>query len=180
MRMPDADHDTATQWSVHVDLGRCTAADRAPDPDTVEPDAVRRDGAPGDASGRRSSFDPVHDRAAASVSLRHGIALSTRTRDWIVAGDVRGQVVPHDVHLTVRDQEGRVVSRWCLRHAGVARFDGAGLSHDGANSAELVDLTIDELVLTCERIDLEPTTERLEPAGSASDLAHECGVSSAP
>jgi hypothetical protein len=55
-----------------------------------------------------------------------------------------------------------------------------GLPYDGADSDELVDLSIDELVLTCERIDLESTTERLEPAGSSSDRAHECGVSSAP
>lgn len=155
MRMPQTEDDEAlTRWSVHVELGRCTATE----PDLVAAEAIGLDAAvDGHASGR-NTLTAAPDRTGASVSLRQGIALSKPMRDWIVAEHVHGRAVPHDVHLTMRDDHGRVVSRWCLRHAGVARLESADLErHVGAaDGDEPVDLTIDELVLTCERIDLEP------------------------
>ncbi len=76
--------------------------------------------------------------------------MSTVARDWIAGGHGHGGLV-HDVHVTLRDGSGAVVARYCLRHAGLS----GAVARDRDGAAASADV-IDELVLTCESIDVEP------------------------
>lgn len=108
---------------------------------------ARADGSSASRALRPGRFALVDDRPGSSVSLRRVVGMSPAMREW-VAGRHRTAAV-HDVHVTMHDQAGAVVARYCLRRAGVARV-GGDVDAIGDDAA------IDELVLTCERIDLEP------------------------
>lgn len=140
--------DPWSAWSFHVELGRSRGASEMVTADSI----VLRGDEP--SAPRAAPFELVVDRTSTSVSLRNGVELSPAMRDWIIARHVDGAAVPHDVHLTMRDRLGKVVARWCLRRAGVAKVIGADLETGVPSSTAGA---VDELVLTCERIDLELT-----------------------
>lgn len=84
-------------------------------------------------------------RKTVDVTLRHGIIGTANFQSWI-----NGERGRKNIKIELRDESrSKVIKTWTLINARPIKYTGPTLNAKGGS-----DVTTEELVLTCERLDL--------------------------
>ena len=84
------------------------------------------------------------------VTLKRGVIGSTALQDWLTQIKKAPKKAQRTVKIALRDEEHETVRTWKLLDAAIVKYTGPPLNAKGT------DVAIEELVLSCERIEVKP------------------------
>jgi phage tail-like protein len=87
------------------------------------------------------------------VTMKRGVILSSALRDWLNQIKKAPQRAHRTVTVSLQDEQHRVAGSWTLKGASIIKHVGPPLNAKGN------DVAIEELVLSCERIEVKTGCE---------------------
>lgn len=85
---------------------------------------------------------------ATDVTMKRGVILSSSLQDWLDDIRKKHKRARRNVKVTLQDERNRVVQAWTLLGSVIVKHIGAPLNAKGT------DVAIEELLLSCERIEV--------------------------
>ena len=86
---------------------------------------------------------------ATDVTMKRGVIASSTLQDWLDEIRKKHKRAQRKVKVTLQDERHRAVQTWTLLGAVIIKHTGPPLNTKGT------DVAIEELVLSCERIEVE-------------------------
>lgn len=86
---------------------------------------------------------------SADVTMKRGVIGSSALQDWLNQIKKGQKKAQRTVAVTLQDEEHRIVRTWTLLRARIIKHVGPPLNAKGT------DVAIEELVLSCERIEVK-------------------------
>jgi phage tail-like protein len=86
---------------------------------------------------------------SADVTLKRGVISSSALQDWLTQIRKAPKRARRTVTVKLQDEQQRVANIWTLKSASIIKHAGPDLNAKGT------DVAIEELVLSCERIDVK-------------------------
>jgi phage tail-like protein len=86
---------------------------------------------------------------ATDVTMKRGVIASSTLQDWLDEIRKKHKRAQRKVKVTLQDERHHVVHTWTLLGSVIVKHTSAPLNAKGT------DVAIEELVLSCERIELE-------------------------
>jgi len=87
---------------------------------------------------------------ATDVTMRRGVVSSSSLQDWLDDIRKKHKRARRNVRVTLKDERNRVVQTWTLLGSTIIKHTGPPLN------AKANDVAIEELVVSCERIESQP------------------------
>jgi len=87
---------------------------------------------------------------ATDVSMRRGVVSSSSLQDWLDVIGKEHKRARRNVRVTLKDERNRVVQTWTLLGSTIIKHTGPPLN------AKADDVATEELVVSCERIEVQP------------------------
>jgi len=87
---------------------------------------------------------------ATDVTMRRGVVSSSSLQDWLDDIRKKHKRARRNVRVTLKDERNRVVQTWTLLGSTIIKHTGPPLN------AKANDVAIEELVVSCERIEVQP------------------------
>jgi len=84
---------------------------------------------------------------ATDVTMKRGVILSSSLQDWLDDIRKKHKRAQRNVKVTLQDERNRAVQTWTLLGSVIVKHTGPSLNAKGT------DVAIEELVLSCERIE---------------------------
>ena len=91
---------------------------------------------------------------ATDVTMKRGVVSSSTLQDWLDEIRKKPKRAQRKVKVTLQDEAHRVVQTWTLLGSIIVKYTGPPLNATGN------DVAIEELVLSCERIELNSPTAK--------------------
>lgn len=85
------------------------------------------------------------------VTLKRGVISAPALQDWLNQIKKAPKQAERTVEVTLQDEQHQIVGRWRLLGARIIKQTGPSLNPKGGG-----DVAIEELVLSCERIEVKP------------------------
>jgi phage tail-like protein len=83
------------------------------------------------------------------VTMKRGVISSSALQDWLNQIRKAPKRARRTVTVELQDEQNRVANIWTLKNASIIKYDGPPLNAKGT------DVAIEELVLSCERIEVK-------------------------
>jgi len=87
---------------------------------------------------------------ATDVTMKRGVVSSSSLQDWLDDIRKKHKRARRNVRVSLKDERNRVVQTWTLLGSTIIKHTGPPLN------AKANDVAIEELVVSCERIEVQP------------------------
>jgi phage tail-like protein len=90
---------------------------------------------------------------ATDVTMKRGVISSSTLQNWLDEIRKKPKRAKRKVKVSLQDESHRVIQSWTLLGAVIIKYVGPSLNAKGT------DVAIEELVLSCERIEVTPADD---------------------